>query len=127
MQNPKRSFLHARLKAFQYAFKGLKKLIFSEDSFKAQFLIGLFAILLGLLFKISTIEWMMQLICIGLMLSTEALNTAVEKIADYIQPNYHKEIETIKDIGAGAALIAAIISLILGCIIYIPKILILFS
>ena len=70
---------------------------------------------------------MIQLLVIGLVLVAEALNTAIERVADFIHPDYHKKIGVIKDIGAGAAGIAAIISIILGCIIYIPKIAILFS
>jgi len=121
------NFIKGRLKAFVYAFKGLKILISSEDSFKAQFFIGLFAILLGFIFKISETEWMIQLLTIGLVLVAEALNTGIEKIADFIHPDYHKKIEVLKDIAAGAALIAAIIAVIIGCIIYIPRITVLFS
>ena len=125
MQQSKDGFLLGRLKAFTYAFKGLKIVFTSEDSFKAQFIIGLFVILLGFVFNISAIEWMFQIFSIGLVLVAEALNTAIEKITDFIYPNYHKKIGIIKDIGAGAALIAAIIAVIIGCIIYIPKITIL--
>ena len=121
------NFIKGRLKAFVYAFKGLKILISSEDSFKAQFFIGLFAVLLGFIFKISETEWMIQLLTIGLVLVAEALNTGIEKIADFIHPDYHKKIEVLKDIAAGAALIAAIIAVIIGCIIYIPRITVLFS
>ena len=127
MQKAKNGFLKGRLKAVTYAFRGFKILISSEDSFKAQFCVGLFTIILGFIFKISIIEWMIQLIAIALVLVAEACNTMVEKLADFVNPNYNKNIGVIKDIGAGAALIAAIIALIIGCIIYIPKIINLFS
>ena len=71
-------------------------------------------------------EWMIQLTVIGLVLVAEALNTAIEKMADFIHPDFHDKIGTIKDIAAGSAGFAAIISIIIGCIIYIPKIQLLF-
>jgi len=127
MQNDKKSFISGRLGAIKYSLKGIKILITSEDSIKAQCIIGLFATLLGFVFQISGIEWIVQTLVIGLVLVAEALNTGIEKICDFIHPDYHKKIGVIKDIGAGSAGIAAIISLIIGCIIYIPKILDLFS
>ena len=127
MQNKNKGFIRGRLKAITYSLKGIKILITSEDSIKAQCIIGLFVTILGFIFKISPIEWMLQFLVIGLVLVAEALNTAIEKIADFIHPDYHNKIGIIKDVGAGAAGIAAIISIILASIIYIPKISILFS
>lgn len=123
MEEKKDGFLIGRLKGVKYSLKGIRILATTEDSIKAQLILGLFAVFLGVIFKISATEWMIQLTVSGLVLVAEALNTAIEKIADFVHPNYHKQIGMIKDIGAGAAGIAAIISLIVGCIIYIPKIL----
>ncbi len=127
MTNPKQGFIKGRLRGMTFALKGIKILVTTEDSIKAQFFLGLFAIILGFIFNISIIEWIMQLTLIGLVLVAEALNTAVEKVADFIHPDYHKKIGIIKDVAAGAAGFAAIIALVVGCIIYIPKIIYLFS
>jgi diacylglycerol kinase (ATP) len=63
---------------------------------------------------------------IAIVLVSESLNTGIEKLSDFIHPEYHEKIKVIKDISAGAVGIAAIISLIVGGIIYIPKIALLF-
>ncbi|KPM33604.1 Diacylglycerol kinase [Croceitalea dokdonensis DOKDO 023] len=76
---------------------------------------------LGLYFNISTTEWALQCLSIGLVMGIEGLNTAVEKIADYIQPNFDKKIGLIKDISAGAVMLASIIAVIVGLLIYLPK------
>ena len=80
----------------------------------------------GFYFNISTIEWLIQTLAIGLVLVAESLNTGIEKLADFVHPDYHKKIGFIKDVSAGSSGIAAIISLIIAGIIYIPKIALLF-
>ncbi|WP_075343235.1 diacylglycerol kinase family protein [Tenacibaculum agarivorans] len=122
MNDTKNGFVKRRLKGINYALKGIFILATTEDSIKAQLFIGLFAVILGIIFNISATEWMIQLTVSGLVLVAEALNTAVEKVADFIHPEFHNKIGTIKDVAAGAAGMAAIISIIIGCIIYIPKI-----
>jgi len=127
MKDPKDGFIKKRIRGVVYSFRGIKILATTEDSIKAQLFIGLFSIILGFIFNISFIEWMIQLLIIGLVLVAESLNTAIEKIADFIQPKFDDKIGIIKDIAAGAVGFAAIISIIIGCIIYIPKITLLFS
>lgn len=122
MKNPKDGFIIGRLKSIKYAVKGVWLLLTTEDSIKVQFWVMVLVIILGFICKISAIEWMIQFLAIGLVLVAEALNTAVEKIADFIHPEYHKKIGFIKDIAAGAPAIAAFVSLIIAGIIYIPKI-----
>lgn len=75
----------------------------------------------GFYFEISAGEWMAQLISIGMVMGVEGLNTAVEKISDYIQPNDDPKIGFIKDISAGAVMIVSIIACIVGLVIYVPK------
>lgn len=78
-------------------------------------------IVAGWYFEISRIEWMLQILAIGLVLSVESLNTAVEKIADFVHPNFHKKIGFIKDIAAGAVLFAAFAAIAIGILIYLPR------
>ena len=126
MKNPKDSFFRGRLRSFKFALKGMWLLMSTEDSIKAQLFVAIIITALGFYFNISNIEWMFQFFTIGLVLVAEALNTAVEKIADFIHPEYHEKIGFIKDIAAGASSFAAFTSLIIAGFIYISKISLLF-
>lgn len=88
-----------------------------------QFSLGILVTIAGFYFDISSTEWLFQTLAIGFVMSIEGLNTAVEKIADFIHPNYHERIGFIKDIAAGAVLFAALTAIIIGLIIYLPRIL----
>lgn len=114
------SFILGRLKSFKYAVQGAVKLISTEHSIMAQCTIAVLAIILGLFFDISRTDWMFQIFGIGLVLSIEGMNTAVEKIADFVHPNFHTEIGVIKDVAAGAVFFAAVSALIIGLFIYVP-------
>ncbi|MDG1038100.1 MAG: diacylglycerol kinase family protein [Polaribacter sp.] len=126
MKNPNDSFLRGRLRSLKFALRGMWLLITTEDSIKAQLFIAIVATVLGFYFDISNIEWMIQFLAIGMVLVAEAVNTAIEEVADFIHPDYHKKIGLIKDIAAGAPSFAACISLIIAGFIYIPKISLLF-
>jgi diacylglycerol kinase (ATP) len=76
----------------------------------------------GFYFEISNMEWILQILAIGLVLGIEGLNTAVEKIADFIQPEFDEKIGFIKDISAGAVMLVSIAASVIGLIIYIPKV-----
>ena len=121
MKNPNDSFLRGRLRSIKFAIRGMWLLITTEDSIKAQLFFAVLATALGFYFNISTTEWMFQFLIIGMVLVAEALNTAVEKVADFVHPDYHEKIGFIKDIAAGAPAFAALISLVIASIIYIPK------
>ncbi|MCL6294880.1 diacylglycerol kinase family protein [Jejuia spongiicola] len=122
MKNKKDSFLVNRLKSVGYAFKGAILLLRTEASIKIQFVIALFVTIAGFIFNISTNEWIIQCLAIGMVISIEGVNTAIEEIADFMHPERHEKIGLIKDIAAGAVFIASIFAIIIGFIIYIPKI-----
>ncbi len=124
MKNPNDGFIRGRIRSMKFALKGMWLLITTEDSIKAQLTFGLIATLLGFYFEISINEWIIQCLLIGMVLVAEALNTAIEKVADFIHPDYHEKIGFIKDIAAGAPAFAAFTSLIVACIIYLPKIIV---
>lgn len=115
------NFILERLKAVKYAATGFWILISTENSIITQVIIAIIMTILGFLMHISVTEWLIQTLAIGLVLVAESLNTAIEKIADFVHPDYHKQIGHIKDISAGAAFFAAIFTVIIGLIIYIPK------
>lgn len=122
MKTTKDNFIVDRIKSVSFAIKGLGILIKSESSIKVQLFFSLLITICGFIFTISTTEWALQIICIGAVLVAESLNTAVEKIANFIHPDYHKKIGVIKDIAAGAVAFAAIMAFLVACLIYIPKI-----
>lgn len=115
------SFISGRLKSVIFAVKGAIKLITTEHSIMVQFFIAILVTVLGFLMQISTTEWLFQTLAIGLIMSIEGLNTAVEKISDFIHPNFNERIGFIKDIAAGAVLFAALTAIIIGLLIYVPK------
>ena len=119
-QPPKDNFVVNRIKAFKYAFKGAW-LLRKEASIQVQLGCALVVTILGFVADLSTTEWCIQLLAIGLVLAIEGLNTAIERIADFIHPEYHEKIGIIKDVSAGAVTFAAVIAAIIGFIIYIPK------
>ena len=116
-----RTFVKGRFKSMGFALKGALKLITTEHSVMVQFSIAIILLFAGFYYEISQTEWLIQTLAIGLVLSIEGLNTAVEKVADFIHPEFHERIGFIKDIAAGAVFFAAITAIAIGCIIYIPK------
>lgn len=115
------SFISGRLKSVSFAVKGAVKLITTEHSIMVQFFLGIIMTIVGFFMHITTTEWLFQTLAIGLVMSVEGINTAVEKIADFIHPNFHEKIGFIKDIAAGAVFFAALTAVAIGLIIYVPK------
>jgi diacylglycerol kinase (ATP) len=115
------TFVGGRFKSVVFAFQGAVKLITTEHSIMVQFGLAVLLTIAGFYFQLTATEWMFQIFAIGLVVSIEGLNTAVEKIADFIHPEYHSRIGFIKDIAAGSVFFAAITAIIIGCILYIPK------
>ena len=120
--NNKEAFLINRLKSIGVAFKGAYLLLKTEASIQIQFTIAILVTIAGFYFDISTIEWIAQTLAIGLVIGLEGINTAIEKISDFIQPDYHQKIGFIKDISAGAVFFGALSAVCIGLIIYLPKI-----
>lgn len=106
-----------------YAWNGLVTLIKTEKNFQIHLTVSIFVIIINVILQLSVIEWTIILLTIGSVLITEAFNTTVELTIDYVKPEFHPQAKIIKDIAAGAVLLAASISVIIGIIIYIPKIL----
>jgi len=122
MSKEKESFITNRIKSIGYAFKGAIVLLKSESSIKVQFVLAILLTIAGFVFNISKSEWLFQLLAIGLVMSIEGANTAIEEIANFIHPEHDNKIGLIKDIAAGAVFIASVFAIIIGLIIYLPKI-----
>lgn len=106
----------AFFKSFSYAFKGL---VFSlkQRNMKVIFSCTILTVLTAMFLKINSNDWCILLICIGLVIALEMMNSAIEGIVDLISPEYNEKAGRIKDMAAGAVLIVSIISLIIGILI----------
>lgn len=110
-----------RGRSFRYAFAGLKALMIEEHNAWIHLSAAVMAVALGLVFGLEAVEWCIIIICIAMVFALEAVNTAVESLADRISREQSALLKVAKDVAAGAVLVAAIGSLIVGCIIFVPK------
>jgi diacylglycerol kinase len=108
-------------KSFGYARTGLKELIRDEQNARIHWIISLAVVAAGFLLCISALEWCVIALCIGLVIAAEAFNTAFEKLADHLFPEYNETARQVKDIAAGGVLICALMSVVCGIIIFLPK------
>ena len=110
------------INSFKYAFNGLAEAWKKEQNIKIHVLIMIFVIIAGFLLKISIAEWIVCLILFAMGISLELINTAIEITVDIAMPKINEKAKFAKDISAGAVLFSAIISAIIGIIIFLPKI-----
>ena len=110
------------IQSFKYAFEGIFRFLMKERNFRIHVLITFLVIIAGFIFRIERIEWVVILLLVAIVLISEAINSCIERICDFISPGLDKRIKAIKDISAGVVLIGAIISIIVGCIIFLPYI-----
>ncbi|GEN57411.1 diacylglycerol kinase [Halolactibacillus alkaliphilus] len=106
----------------KYAINGLIFAFKNEINMRVHVLVTIIVIMLGFFFQVSFTEWVLLFLTFGLVLSSEVFNTAVEMLLDYLAPEWHPKAGIIKDLTAGGVLIASSIALIIGAIIFIPKI-----
>jgi len=107
---------------FYYAIKGIYYTINTQGNAKIQLFFALLVILAGIFFELALQEWLIIVFIIGFVLSLETFNTALEELVNFVSPEYHKQAGLVKDIAAGAVLIGAITALLIGNIIFLPKI-----
>lgn len=110
-----------RARSFVYAWKGLKALFNYEHNARIHLVATLLAIGCGFFFGISPLEWCVVIGCIGCVISAEAVNSALEAIADKVSPDYDPLIGRAKDLGAAAVMVLAAAAVIIGCIVFLPK------
>ena len=107
-------------KSFTYAFRGLGKTLKEEQNLQIQSIVGLVVIILGWYFRIEVEEWLILIVVIGLVILMELVNSAVERITDVLKPRLDSYVKEIKDIMAAAVMLASVIAIIVGLIIFIP-------
>lgn len=111
-----------RILSFKYAFSGIKEAIKEEPNLKFHFFVTFLVIAFGIFFQISKLDWIISIILVGLVISVELTNTAIEAVVDSFVDEIHPKAKLSKDISAGAVLVVSITSAIVGLIIFMPYI-----
>ncbi len=111
-----------RAMAFVYAWQGFRDLLRHEHNARIHVVAAIMAIILGFLLEISSMEWCAIVLCIGMVIAAEALNSGIEALADRMTTEIDPLIGRAKDYGATAVTLLALASVIVGCIIFLPKI-----
>lgn len=111
-----------RIKSFGFAFNGLRILFHEEHNSRIHFFASVLVVIAALLFKLNTYEWIAIIFSIGMVVTAEIINTAVENIADFLTTEQNNHIKKIKDLAAVAVLVSALTALTIGLIIFLPKI-----
>lgn len=112
------------INSFGYAFEGIRKAYGGEQNLKIHTQIAILVIIAGFILKISYTEWLVCLVLIGLVIMAEFFNTAIEYVVDLASPKIHPLAKAAKDTASAGVLMMAIISAIIGSIIFIPKLII---
>jgi diacylglycerol kinase len=120
MIHPKQSYLRRRLLSFKYAFSGIAAFLHSEPHARIHAVATVLVTALGAYCRLTGPEWIAIVIVTGMVWITEMLNTIIEKMMDHLSPDYHLRVKWIKDVAAGAVLVAAVVALITGAVIFLP-------
>ncbi|WDF67467.1 diacylglycerol kinase family protein [Sphingobacterium oryzagri] len=113
--------INARLASFSFALDGIVTLFKEEANAKIHLTCAILVIIAGFLLQVSTAEWMVLIFAMAFVIALELVNTALEKLCDLVHPEKHNQIKKIKDMAAGAVLLAAIAAALLACFIFLPK------
>ena len=108
------------IKSFKYAFKGLFKTFKEEQNLRIQSIAACFVVFLAIYFNITRTEWMFLVFVIGLVILMEIANSAIERVTDILKPRIHDYVKEIKDIAAAGVMVASLIALVIGILIFWP-------
>jgi diacylglycerol kinase len=114
--------MSALIKSFGYAWKGIAVAIREQRNLRIHLSITLLVIVAGFYFHITTVEWCILLLCIGLVTGLEMINSSIENLVDLVTREHKPLAGKVKDIAAGAVLMVSVISVIIGLIIFLPYI-----
>lgn len=120
---PQKFSIRKRIKSFSFAFNGLKILITEEHNSRIHLVAAICVVIASIVFKVSALEWIAVIVAIGFVFALEIVNSAIESMADFVSPEKNEKIKKIKDLSAAGVLISAITALIIGIIVFLPKIL----
>jgi diacylglycerol kinase len=109
------------LKGFAYSFQGLSYAFKTQLNFRVHCVATVLVVLLGLYFKLNSYEWLWITTAIAVVVVLELLNTALEVLVDLVSPEQNPKAGAIKDVASAAVLIGGLLALIIGLIIFVPK------
>ena len=109
--------------SFNHALDGIEYAVNHERNINIEIFIGIITSILGFVFKISVMEWLALVLVIGMVISLELINTAIERTVDLVTKEYRDLAKAAKDVSAAAVLVMSMFSVIIGIIIFLPKIL----
>lgn len=109
------------IKSFGFALNGIFYAFKTQANFKFHCILTILAAIFGWYFRLGADEWLWLLVAIALVIISELLNTALEVLVDLVSPAYHEKAGLVKDMAAAAVLVAAIVAVIIGLIIFVPK------
>lgn len=112
----------SRSASFRFAFDGLASLLKTEHNARIHLVAAVTAVAAGIILKVEPLEWCLLIVVIGLVFLTELMNTSIETIADAVDSDWNEKVRKAKDLAAAAVFISAIIAVITGGIIFLPKI-----
>ncbi|MCJ7805445.1 diacylglycerol kinase family protein [Patescibacteria group bacterium] len=118
---------HPLPKSFRFAFSGVRTALREEPNFKIHILIAILAAILGFFLKLAPIEWLVLTLTVAMVLILELMNTSLEVLVDIVSPEIHEKAKIAKDVAAASVLLASISAVIVGLIIFLPKILIILA
>lgn len=114
---------HKLTSSFRNAFRGLSDSVKKESNLKIHLCMGVLAIILGLVLGLTTIEWAVLVLAITMIFILELVNTALETLVDMVSPEIRESARIAKDVAAGSVLLGAMASVIIGALLFLPKIL----
>jgi len=109
------------LKSFKYAAYGIIKAISQERNMRIHICMTVYVLTAAFITKLGVGEWLAVLLCCALVISAEAINTAIEKMCDVLHPEKGEKIGVVKDIAAGAVLVCALFSAAVGCVVFFSR------
>ena len=109
-----------QLRSFGYAWKGIRSCVGKEQNLSFHLIATVLTVIAGFLLDIARTDWMIVILCIGVVIAAELFNTAIEKLVDLVSPQQHPVAGQVKDIAAGAVLVCAATAAIIGLIVFIP-------
>lgn len=108
-------------RSFGYAIQGLREAVQKEPNFQIHAAIGITVIIVGILLRVTRIEWLILTLTISIVLILELLNTTLEALVDIVSPGHHASAKLAKDVAAAAVMLGAIASIVIGSVIFIPR------
>lgn len=109
-----------QLRSFGYAWKGIRCCVGKEQNLSFHLIVTVLTIIAGFLLDITRTDWMIVILCIGVVIAAELFNTAIEKLVDLVSPERHPIAGQVKDIATGAVLVCAATAAIIGLVVFIP-------